>query len=141
MVGLKFFICGVVGQFLWLTFLSALSSSSVPEPEPIAVHRIPTDTLVLLLILVLPSLVAAAIYLHLPSETVDWYHKFGKSSMLFFGLNISLSALFVWYEFTFKTNLVTHSSASLEAIGSWVLASVFLPGLCIGTFVATRWAK
>lgn len=136
-VGLKFLLCGIVGQILWFWFLSLLTPESGAGTVQYA--EINLATISILSALVLPSLVAAAVYLRLPTQTVDRYHWFGKSSALFFALNVSLSISIVIHELTFN-RLVENTSPGLEVIQTWVIASLFLPGLCLGAFLGSRWA-
>lgn len=134
----KFLLCGTVGQFTWLLFVDSINGGGTASTsDVVAVSSMSLEEMLFFGVLTLPSLVVAAVYTTLPTESVDWYHRFGKGSALFFALNVSLSGSLVAWSAVYDQMPVK----AIEMMGVWVLASLFLPGIYIGCLVATRWAR
>lgn len=131
----KFVLCGTVGAFLWILLLAALSKDIQSDPS----RATDTEFYRLFAVMVIPTVPAAMLYRRLPSETVDWYHRFGKASALFFVTNVSLSASFlVWSHYY---DPIYYVSTALDGIITWAFASIFLPGTYLGILVAARWSR
>lgn len=84
-----------------------------------------------------PAVPAALVYVELPEHTVDRYHKLGKYFVLFVTINFTLSAIFIANQFHFTADPIDWEI--LNVILYFSIASVFLPGPYIGTYIAVRW--
>lgn len=91
----------------------------------------------LLLAVTAPALPAGLVYVELPEHTVDRYHKLGKYFVQFITINFTLSAIFMADQFHFTAHPVELTIPNVILYFS--IASVFLPGPYIGTYIAVRW--
>lgn len=142
----KFAVVGFPAALAWLSVLSALNGH-VPEltvgtfTTDLATNPVPAlwELFTVLFVLTAPSVVAGALFLTLPRDSVDRWHRFGKLFGLFMALNIAISTEFVAYAFYFQPS--PEALAPIQFIAMWALASIFTPGPYLGTLIAARWAR
>lgn len=130
----KFVVCGTVGAFLWVLLLAALSKDVKTDPSTAT----DPEFYRLFAVMVIPTVPAAMVYRQLPTKTVDWYHRFGKASALFFVTNVSLSVSFLVWAHYYDAGY--YVSTALDGMLTWAFASIFLPGTYLGILVAARWS-
>jgi hypothetical protein len=92
-----------------------------------------------ILMMTLPAIPAALMFLHLPERTVDRYHRFGKAFAMFVVVNLTLSGMFLLNEFHIKTN--SPELNILTIIFYFSVASAFLPGPYLGILIGARWSR
>lgn len=89
--------------------------------------------------MVTPVLPAAYVYHGLPTESVDRYHRLGKVFAMFIPINLTLSFLFMLYNFVLIPDPASVSFLNLVVYFS--LASAGLPGPYFGALIGMRWSK
>lgn len=128
----KFLTAGAVMSLAWYIVLQILGKGWGHSGS---------ETAWLLAIMSASTILAAVVYLRLPDRTVDRYHKFGKMFALFLAVNVVVSSSVVVHE-VFLTDVVTvGDTLAMKVLGTWFLASIFLPGPYLGTLIAARWSR
>lgn len=92
---------------------------------------------VLLMTVIAPAIPTAFVYRRLPERSVDRYHKFGKAFAMFLTVNLTLSTLYLINHFHIQGNELT----VMGFIFWFSVASAFLPGPYLGTYIAVRWHR
>lgn len=91
------------------------------------------------LMMILPAIPTALMFLQLPEETVDRYHRFGKAFAMFLTVNLTLSGMFLFHEYHMTA---TPPDLDVFNIIFWFsIASAFLPGPYIGILLGSRWSR
>jgi hypothetical protein len=136
----KFILCSSIGMLLWTVLFITLSNTSVVSAPNMSDFG-PGMIAYTLALFVGPPVVAAVVHKHLPKETVDKYHRLGKSAALFVAVNITISAIVLAQHLYTSPLEGTMSGTIITGMVVWVGASLLLPGSYLGVLVAARWTR
>lgn len=133
----KFTTCAALGMALWAETLNKINGGS-----SIGSTAVPDDIVKVLLVAALflgPGLAAGVVHSRLPTQTVDNYHRFGKSAALFVAVNVTVSLAFIGTVAHSGLLLENGNTLATDLLMYWALASMFIPGPYVGVLAAARW--
>lgn len=136
----KFVLCSSVGLALWLEVLHALSADPTTNPISTIPNASGSQLALVVAIFIAPPVAAVVVHDRLPPNSVDIYHRFGKSAALFVTVNVAVSMIVL--AMAVDANQVEFGQgAVLDLIAYWALSSALLPGPYLGVLAAARWVR